>query len=81
MCSSRLASCVCSLPDEHEGPHVCECKGSWADDGSIQAWPEEYVGPPEGRIGFEEVMPLLRDLTDMFPLPGPPTSNQESRDE
>ena len=28
-CSDLNYSCVCCLPDKHEGPHICGCQGSW----------------------------------------------------
>ena len=70
-CGAGFYSCRCSLEAAHEGPHVCECNGSWADNGTIHGWPEEYVGPPEGRVEWETVKPLLDDLCEMLSLPGP----------
>lgn len=29
-CPAEIANCVCTLPDRHDGPHVCDCEGSWA---------------------------------------------------
>jgi len=39
-CPAILASCQCKFEAGHEGPHVCECKGSWEDNGNILAFPD-----------------------------------------
>jgi hypothetical protein len=31
-CGTVEAACVCSLPLRHDGPHVCDCGGSWHFD-------------------------------------------------
>lgn len=31
-CGLVEASCVCGLAPEHDGPHVCDCGGSWHFD-------------------------------------------------
>lgn len=64
-CAAWMASCECSLDVRHEGPHICECEGSWDDKGNIKAWPEKYVGP---KGGIEErscnvMMPFLRAIS------------------
>ena len=41
-CGAAESRCVCSLPSEHEGPHVCDCAGSWEwgpDGFKVHAWP------------------------------------------
>lgn len=38
-CPAIKSACMCSLPEGHDGPHVCDCKGSWGDRGEIYAWP------------------------------------------
>ena len=29
VCSATEAKCHCNHSDGHEGPHVCDCTGSW----------------------------------------------------
>jgi hypothetical protein len=28
-CGDEFHNCDCTLPMDHEGPHVCSCGGSW----------------------------------------------------
>ena len=39
-CESTKAECLCNRPHGHEGPHECNCAGSWDDDGEVLAFPE-----------------------------------------
>lgn len=43
LCTATEASCICNLRFEHQGPHICECEGSWGDDGEIHAMPSLVV--------------------------------------
>ncbi len=38
-CGAAFYSCVCSLPEDGHKEHVCECEGSWDDDGTIYEMP------------------------------------------
>jgi hypothetical protein len=44
---STKYSCNCDLDDDHEGPHVCDCEGSWDDDGWVYAWPGVFALDPD----------------------------------
>lgn len=54
-CGKTKQRCVCLLAEDHFGPHVCECEGSWDDEGVIHAWPGLVQdGPSKGeRIPLE----------------------------
>jgi len=39
-CTVREASCICTLEEGHDPPHVCECIGQWwiNDDGELEVY-------------------------------------------
>lgn len=39
LCDDVKSSCVCGLASGHDGPHECDCGGSWDVDGSVVRWP------------------------------------------
>lgn len=39
-CGHQFSACACASPPDHDGPHVCECLGSWTTAGEILAYPE-----------------------------------------
>lgn len=43
LCAQRRDSCICNLPFAHGEPHICECEGSWDDEGNIHAMPSLVV--------------------------------------
>lgn len=67
-CDGWIASCFCVLPDGHDGPHECDCGGSWlvTDDGDfeIHALPIEEGVYPKGRtaagLPLDEGFPLRK---------------------
>lgn len=46
-CGSRRGACICPLDEGHNGPHVCDCKGSWDDEGWVYAWPGVFALDPD----------------------------------
>lgn len=57
-CAATKASCICMLPATHEGAHVCECEGSWDDEGNVLAYPavvveDDSLFGPKGTRPFE----------------------------
>jgi hypothetical protein len=51
-CPAHKASCLCVHVDGHEGPHLCNCKGSWNEDGSIVTFPLGSTDPFEALAAF-----------------------------
>lgn len=56
-CGLEQDSCVCWLEDNHNGPHVCECKGSWdfTDAGEFVF----VAAPGSGRDFASEFLAML----------------------
>lgn len=55
-CAAPFYSCVCKLASQHKGPHLCDCEGSWDDDGDIVEYPQVMVAsdgifPQGSRMG------------------------------
>lgn len=52
-CTAREADCRCMLPAHLDGPHVCDCGGSWewTRDGEfrVRAWPGEAIKRTKGK--------------------------------
>jgi hypothetical protein len=42
-CASQKDSCVCKLSFAHDGNHICECEGSWDEEGNVVAFPALVV--------------------------------------
>lgn len=40
ICGGRKSRCLCYLSPQHEGPHICQCEGSWDDAGIIYSYPK-----------------------------------------
>ena len=45
LCPAILSRCECDKPIGHEGPHECQCGGSWGDDGEIYQFPQRIIWP------------------------------------
>jgi hypothetical protein len=47
-CGLEEARCICRLPRDHDGPHECECGGSWSftAEGTfrVESYPQVFVG-------------------------------------
>lgn len=47
-CNDNLHYCYCKYSENHNGPHVCECGGSWDQQGRVVEWPAYVVA--EGQL-------------------------------
>lgn len=55
-CPATKSACLCLHEQGHEGPHVCNCGGSWGDDGTV------YRMPQTGMPDLDEANEILRQL-------------------
>lgn len=39
-CGRSIFRCICILPINHSGDHVCDCEGSWDDDNNVVLLPQ-----------------------------------------
>lgn len=46
-CQGTKARCRCNRSIDHDGPHICDCRGSWGDNGEVYAWPQDVVWDDE----------------------------------
>jgi hypothetical protein len=67
-CCSRVeSSCICCLPEAHDGEHLCACGGSWTYDESGLMVPHMFPGG----ITSEEATKRMQGLVmGLFSWPG-----------
>ena len=39
ICGDTKFRCICTKEPDHEGPHLCDCYGSWDHDGDVITFP------------------------------------------
>ena len=66
LCAVLFHRCTCAMQKGHTGPHICNCEGSWKDDGVILAFPKmvesgPYAGLPLRLLGLPDVDYLLEE--------------------
>jgi hypothetical protein len=56
-CPSAKARCLCIHAEGHDGPHACNCGGSWDANGNVITFPLGIIDPIEAMMtfmGFDE---------------------------
>ena len=57
LCGVAESACVCVEDAGHDGPHVCDCLGSWEYDADGEFRPLTFPGGPEASMaGMLEVI-------------------------
>ena len=68
-CDEANVWCRCAKSEGHDNNHICECEGSWDQDGNIVTYPDIVItdnGPYPKGTRISELKPEEMEPYDVF---------------